>query len=76
MDDEVDPTAGISVTVKPGDTVAGGQAIAAVHAADNRLAEIGLAALASGLRIAPEPPASVLPLVSHRVSADGVEVLG
>jgi len=46
-----------------------------VYAADNRLAEIGLAALAKSLRIAPEPPVGVLPLVSHRISADGVEVL-
>ncbi len=59
----------------PGDAVAGGQAIASVYAAAHRRAEIGLAALTDGLRIAPEPPASVLPLVSHRVSADGVEVL-
>ncbi len=73
MDDDVDLTAGVSVTVKPGDTVAGGQAIASVYAADDRRAEIGLAALTNGLRIAPEPPAGVLPLVSHRISADGVE---
>ena len=75
MDDDVDPTAGVSVTVKPGDIVAAGQSIASVYAADDRRAEIGLAALTDGLRIAPEPPAGVLPLVSHRVSADGVEVL-
>ncbi len=75
MDDDIDPTAGVSITVKPGDAVAGGQAIASVYAADDRRADIGLAALTIGLRIAPEPPAGVLALVSHRVSADGVEVL-
>ncbi len=75
MDDVVDPAAGVSVTVKPGDTVAAGQAIASVYAADDRRAEIGLGALTKCLRIAAEPPVGVLPLVSHRVSTDGVEVL-
>ncbi len=75
MEDDIDPSAGVSITVKPGDTVNGGDAIASVYAADGRLAEIGLAALANGVRIAGEPPAEILPLVSHRVTADGVEEL-
>ena len=75
MEDDVDPSAGFSITVKPGDAVNRGDAVASVYASDDRLAEIGVAALTNGVRIAAEPPAGVLPLVSHRVTAEGLEAL-
>ncbi|MGH7662946.1 MAG: thymidine phosphorylase [Gemmatimonadaceae bacterium] len=72
MDDEVDPAVGFVITVKPGDIVEAGEPIATVFARDEDGAGKGIAALGMAIEIADEaePP---LPLVSHRVTAAGVE---
>jgi thymidine phosphorylase len=75
VDDPVDPAVGFYITARPGDRVERGEPVATVHARDAAGLAAGRAALAAALRIAEamgEPP---LPLVSHRVTAAGVEEL-
>src|SRR5688572_13104331 len=72
MEDEVDPTVGFVISAKPGDWVDSGEPLATIFARDHAGIEAGRAALRQAIRIGEEaePP---LPLVSHRVSAAGVE---
>ncbi|GAC1477493.1 MAG: pyrimidine-nucleoside phosphorylase [Gemmatimonadaceae bacterium] len=72
MTDEVDPTVGFVITARPGDWVEAGEPLATVFAASAAGVEAGRAALRSAVVIADEadPP---LPLISHRVTAAGVE---
>ncbi|MDF1504188.1 thymidine phosphorylase [Roseisolibacter sp. H3M3-2] len=72
--DAVDPAVGFVITARPGDRVAAGAPLATIHARDEAGVEAGRAALEAAVRIADEAPPP-LPLVSHRVTASGVEVL-
>ncbi|HEU4589161.1 MAG TPA: thymidine phosphorylase [Gemmatimonadales bacterium] len=74
MDDVIDPSVGFVITVKPGDKVQPGQPIASIFARDAAGVEIGTDALTRAIEIGPAP--APLPLVSHRVTAQGVEILG
>ena len=74
LDDDIDPSVGFVISVKPGDEVAAGEAIASVFAADAEGIRIGRAALEEAIVIG--EVASPTPLVSHRVTAEGVEILG
>ncbi len=70
----VDPAVGIVFQVRVGDMVHAGQPIATVHAST----PTGLAAARarlSGIVSIGDGPAVVLPWVSHRVTAAGIEVL-
>ena len=73
MEDAVDPTVGFVVPAKPGDWVEAGEPLATVFARDRAGVEVGQAALRSAIVITDEaePP---LPLISHRVTASGVEI--
>ncbi len=74
LEDEIDPSVGFVITVKPGGHVAAGEPIASVFARDAEGIAIGMAALDRAIVIGePEP---VPPLISHRVTARGVEPLG
>ncbi|MDQ2767885.1 MAG: thymidine phosphorylase, partial [Gemmatimonadota bacterium] len=75
MEDAVDPGVGFVITVKPGDWVEAGEAIASVFARDEAGLRSGAGALREAIRIADEaePP---LPLISHRVTERGVETYG
>ncbi|KPK06607.1 MAG: pyrimidine-nucleoside phosphorylase [Gemmatimonas sp. SG8_28] len=76
MQDGIDPAVGIVVSVAPGDAVERGAPLATVHARDAATLALGRRAVEDAVRIGPildEPP---LPLVSHRVTADGVYVVG
>jgi pyrimidine-nucleoside phosphorylase len=73
MDEAIDPSVGFVITVKPGDTVRRGQPIASVFARDEAGVEVGLRALSEAVVIGGAP--APLPLVSHRVTRDGVEAL-
>ena len=72
--DAVDPSVGFVITVKPGDVVQAGEPLASIFARDRGGVERGRAALQKAIVIADEadPP---LPLVSHRITAAGVETL-
>jgi pyrimidine-nucleoside phosphorylase len=68
----IDPAVGFHITVKPGDVVEAGEAVATVYARTPEDAERGHEALVAAIRIG-EGPASPLPLISHRVTRAGVE---
>jgi pyrimidine-nucleoside phosphorylase len=73
VEDTVDATVGFVVTCKPGDEVRAGEPIASVFARDSTGIAIGMAALGEAVSIGDSGELS--PLVSHRITARGVEVL-
>jgi pyrimidine-nucleoside phosphorylase len=74
MEDRLDLSVGFMITARPGDWVEQGEPLASIFARDRAGVESGRATLRSAITIADEadPP---LPLVSHRVSAAGVELM-
>ena len=72
--DTIDPAVGFVITAKPGDWVEAGEPLASIYARDRAGIDRGRATLRSAITIGDEsePP---LPLISHRVTRDGVEVL-
>jgi pyrimidine-nucleoside phosphorylase len=74
MEDPVDPSVGLVITAKPGDWVEAGEPLGTIFARDRAGIELARQALGTAIRIADEaePP---LPLISHRISRDGVEQL-
>jgi pyrimidine-nucleoside phosphorylase len=72
LEDRVDPTVGFVISVKPGDAVKAGEPMATIFARDGTGVERGAAALREAIRIEDEADLP-LPLISHRVSAAGVE---
>ncbi len=73
VEDSVDPAVGFVVPVKPGTRVERGDLLGTVHARTEQQAEEGLAALVAAIEMGDK--AATTPLVSHRVSRDGVEEL-
>ena len=73
--DVIDPSVGLMIRTRPGDRVARGQPLAEIHASDDRGVAAGRAALAEAVVIG-FTPVMVRPLVSHRVTANGVERFG
>ncbi|HEU4564073.1 MAG TPA: thymidine phosphorylase [Gemmatimonadaceae bacterium] len=74
MEDEVDPSVGFVITAKPGQWVEAGEPLATIFARDEAGLAAGRAALAEAIRIADDAEPA-LPLISHRVTAGGVEEL-
>ncbi len=74
MEDKLDLSVGFVITARPGDWVEQGEALATIFARDRSGIDSGRATLRTAITLGDEadPP---LPLVSHRVSAAGVEVL-
>jgi pyrimidine-nucleoside phosphorylase len=74
MEDKLDLSVGFMISVRPGDWVEQGEPMASIFARDRAGVESGRATLRAAITIADEadPP---LPLVSHRVTARGVELL-
>jgi pyrimidine-nucleoside phosphorylase len=74
MEDTLDLSVGFMISVRPGDWVEQGEPMATIFARDRAGVDSGKATLRAAITIADEadPP---LPLVSHRVSAAGVELL-
>jgi pyrimidine-nucleoside phosphorylase len=73
VSDAVDPAVGFVITARPGQEVARGEPLATVHARDAAGAARGLAVLAEAIVLG--TGAAPLPLLSHRVTTEGVEVL-
>ncbi|NNG16260.1 MAG: thymidine phosphorylase, partial [Gemmatimonadales bacterium] len=71
MDDVLDPGVGFVFSAKPGVEVERGQPLATVHARNDEDLEIGFEVLRSAITIG-EPPPHV-PLISHRITARGVD---
>ena len=74
MADSIDPSVGFVITAKPGDMVQAGEPLASIFAQDRSGIERGRGALKNAITITDdaEPP---LPLISHRITANGVEEL-
>ena len=75
LDDPIDPTVGFVITAKPGDKVLAGEPLASVFARDAAGIKLGFDALARAIVIGDRLAEKPLPLVSHRVTAAGVEEL-
>jgi len=74
MEDSVDPSVGFVISAKPGAKVEEGQPLAVVHASSEKQVALGISVLEDAITIGDTPSAS-LPLVSHRITANGVEVM-
>jgi pyrimidine-nucleoside phosphorylase len=74
MEDTLDLSVGFMISVRPGDWVEQGEPMATIFARDRAGIESGKATLRAAIAVADEadPP---LPLVSHRVTAAGAELL-
>jgi pyrimidine-nucleoside phosphorylase len=72
VEDHADPGVGFVITARPGDWIEAGEPIATIFARDRAGIGSGRHALKTAVVIADEcgPP---LPLISHRVTIDGVE---
>lgn len=73
LDDQIHPGVGFHITVKPGMVVDRGEPLATVYARSEADAEEGLAALRDAIRFTEDAPPPPLPLISHRMTAEGIE---
>lgn len=74
MEDTVDPSVGFVITAKPGDKVTKGQPLATIYARRKSALEVGRRTLQDAIAIG-EAVSEGCPLISHRVTASGVEAL-
>jgi pyrimidine-nucleoside phosphorylase len=74
MEDRVDPSVGFVITAKPEDHVLKGQTLATIYARNKDDLDTGRSVLGEAIVISDSAPPP-LPLVSHRITARGVEVL-
>jgi thymidine phosphorylase len=74
MEDTIDPSVGFVVSAKPGVRVEKGQTLARIYARNKEGLELGKSILEEAIEIGDSGP-EVLPLISHRVTARGVEEL-
>ena len=74
MEDTINPSVGFVITAKPGARVSKGDELATVHARSESDLKLGESILGKAIVIGDERP-NPLPLVSHRVTANGVESL-
>jgi len=75
MEDRVEPAVGFVITGRPGQRVRAGEPLATIHARDGAGLAAGRAALDEALTITDALETPPLPLISHRVTAQGVEEL-
>jgi pyrimidine-nucleoside phosphorylase len=71
IEDVIDPAVGFVIPVKPGDKVKSGEPLASVFARDRGGVAAGLEGLQEAIVIGER--GSLSPLISHRVTAEGVE---
>jgi pyrimidine-nucleoside phosphorylase len=72
MEDEIDPSVGFVIHARVGAEVRRGDRLATIHASDAAGIREGHSVLAEAITIA-DIPATALPLVATRISADGIE---
>jgi pyrimidine-nucleoside phosphorylase len=72
MHDDIDPSVGFVIPVKPGDQVKQGQPIGTIYARDEKGLTVGRRALAEAITIA-DSPVAPLELISHRITANSRE---
>jgi pyrimidine-nucleoside phosphorylase len=73
IEDDIDPSVGFVIPAKPGQRVRAGEALASVFARDNDGIQIGMIALSEAIVIGEK--GMLTPLITHRVTADGVTAL-
>jgi pyrimidine-nucleoside phosphorylase len=73
IDDQVDASVGFVIPTKPGQRVRTGEPLASVFASDKKGIDTGLAALKEAILIGEK--GRLMPLITHRVTADGVTAL-
>jgi pyrimidine-nucleoside phosphorylase len=73
MEDRIDPSVGFVITAKPGDRVSRGDVLATIHAIDEAGIREGKRVLSDAISIG-NGDARSLPLVSHRISSEGMAV--
>jgi pyrimidine-nucleoside phosphorylase len=73
MEEDIDPSVGFVIPVKPGDQVRAGEPLASVFARDSAGIATGIEALGESITIADE--GKLTPLITHRVTAAGIELL-
>jgi pyrimidine-nucleoside phosphorylase len=73
IEDQVDPSVGFVIPTKPGQRVRTGEPLASVFASDKKGIDTGLAALKEAILIGEK--GRLMPLITHRVTADGVTAL-
>jgi pyrimidine-nucleoside phosphorylase len=73
VEDEIDPAVGFVIPVKPGDSVRAGEPLASVFARDPAGIEVGFQALREAITIGER--GILTPLVTHRVTENGVELV-
>jgi pyrimidine-nucleoside phosphorylase len=71
LKDRIDPAVGFEIIARPGSEVRAGDPLAIVHAASEDAADLAERALLDAFEIGPEPGPEPLPLISHRIDADG-----
>jgi pyrimidine-nucleoside phosphorylase len=76
VEDTVEPSVGFVITVKPGDKVLAGEPIASVFAQDAAGVQLAFEALGQAIVVGDRLTHKPLPLVSHRVTREGIEELG
>ena len=74
MEEKVDPSVGFVIASQPQDRVSKGQRLATIHARTKKDLEVGRSVLEKAIVIAGSAPVP-LPLISHRITASGVETL-
>jgi pyrimidine-nucleoside phosphorylase len=74
MEDKVDPSVGFIMKVKPGDRISAGDELAEIHVADEASRARASRIIRNAVRITDEPGEAPLPLVSHRVDANGTHL--
>jgi thymidine phosphorylase len=74
MEEKIDPSVGFVITAKPGDRVTKGETLATIHARSRKDLKAGNDILGAAIVISDSTP-EWLPLVSHRITAGGVEDL-
>lgn len=75
MEDEIDHRVGFVVSAKPGDPVERGQPLATIFGRDEASLALGARALREAITIVEAKPPPPLPLVSHRITRGGVELI-
>jgi thymidine phosphorylase len=76
MEDRIDPSVGFVITAKPGLHVAKGQSLATIHARSQEDLTLGRSILEAAIVIGDSLVNPPLPLLSHWVTARGVEPIG
>jgi pyrimidine-nucleoside phosphorylase len=74
MEEKIDPSVGFVITAKPGHHVTKGQVLATIHARSREDLHVGMLTLERAIIIGDSAPPP-LPLISHQVTARGVERL-